>query len=336
MGDRARVLSMINAAWMCQAIAAACELGVADQFAEGPQDIEHLAAKTRANPDALRRLLRGLCTLDLCEERDDGRFALTSDGALLRDGAEDSLHAWARMSGTRIWKQWGQLAESVRTGRSYRQRVLGAEDFSPLDSDPQAAALFNGAMANLTRPVALAAARDLDWSGHRRLVDVGGGPGELLATILSRHPHLNGVVFDLAHALSPARKRLGDAGVADRSEAVEGSFFESVPAGADAYLLKSVLHNWDDARAALILRNCRRAIVPDGRVMLFERIVPEACSNAAGDRDIARSDLNMLVGCDGRERTETQFRELLAGEGFVLETVSPMATALSALVARPA
>lgn len=335
MGDRARVLSMIGAAWMCQTIAAACELGVPDQFAEGPQDVERLAAKTKSQPDALRRLLRGLCTLELCEERADGTFALTDDGALLRRDADDSVHAWARMSGTRLWRQWGQLADSVRTGHSYRHRVLGADDFSPLDSDPKAAALFNDAMANLTRPVALAAARELDWSGHRRIVDVGGGPGELAATILAQHPHLSGAVFDLAHAVAPARKRLRAAGVAERCEVIQGSFFDTVPVGADAYLLKSVLHNWSDERALAILRNCRQAIVPEGRVVLLERIVPERYTSAPGDRDIARSDLNMLVGCDGRERTEAQFRALLSEAGFVLEKVVPLASHVSALVARP-
>jgi hypothetical protein len=165
---------------------------------------------------------------------------------------------------------------------------------------------------------------------------VGGGPGELAATILEHHPHLRGVVFDLAHALAPARKRLSRRGAGDRCEAVEGSFFESVPAGADAYLLKSVLHNWNDDRAVAILRNCRAAIVPDGSVVLFERIVPVRYATSAVDRDIARSDLNMLVGCDGCERTEAQFRELLAGAGFALERVIPMAAEVSALVARPA
>lgn len=336
MGDRARVLTMINAAWMCQTICAACELGVPDQLAGGPQGVERLAGTMKADVESLRRLLRGLCTLDLCAERADGSFALTGDGVLLCDAADDSLNAWARMSGTRLWKQWGQLADSVRTGHSYRNRVLGADDFSPLDSDPKAAALFNGAMANLTRPVALAAALGLDWSAHHRFVDVGGGPGELAAILLEHHPHLRGVVFDLAHALEPARERLRRGGVGNRCEVLEGSFFDSVPAGADAYLLKSVLHNWDDARAALILRNCGQAIVPGGRVVLLERIVPERYSNAAGDREIARSDLNMLVGCDGRERTEMQFRELLERGGFALEKVEPMAGELSALVARPA
>ena len=126
----------------------------------------------------------------------------------MRHDKEESLHAWARMSGTRLWRNWSQLADSVRTGRSYRHRVLGADDFSQLDSDPKAAALFNGAMANLTRPVALAAARVLDWSGHRRLVDVGGGPGELVATILEHHTHLRGVVYDLAHASSDLAAQL--------------------------------------------------------------------------------------------------------------------------------
>lgn len=336
MGDRARVLSMINAAWMCQAIGAACELGIPDQLADGAKSAKALAERAKADATAVLRLMRGLCTLELCEELPDGTFALTNDGSLLRDDAEDSLHGWARMSSTRIWRQWSQLSDSLRTGHSFRHRVLGADDFSPIDNDPKAAAMFNRAMANLTRPVALAAARDLDWSAHRELVDVGGGPGELVATILSEHPHLRGIVFDLEHALAPARKRISSARVGERCCAVAGSFFEAVPRGADAYLLKSVLHNWNDERAAAILRNCRSAMSPDGKVVLFERIVPERYAHAHEDREIARSDLNMLVGCDGMERTEAQFRKLLAECGFRLEATQPMAFEVSALVAVPA
>lgn len=336
MGDRARVLAMVDAAWMCQAVAAACELGLPDRLACEPRDAAALAQATRSDPGAVRRLLHGLCTLQLCEERADGCFALTADGELLRSDAEDSLNAWSRMSGTRIWRQWGQLADSVRTGTSFRRRVVGADDFSPLDRDPKAACLFNQAMSNLTRPVALAAARELDWSAHHELVDVGGGPGELVATILERHAHLRGTVFDLDHALAPAQKRLRRAKVDDRCKAVAGSFFEAVPKGADAYLLKSVLHNWGDGHAGLILRNCRDAMAPAGAVMLFERLVPERYGTSAADRDVARSDLNMLVGCDGRERSERQFRALLGQNGLELVDVRAMTPSVHALVARRA
>ena len=334
MESRERVLSMINAAWMCQAIASACELKLPDHLARGPRDAGELAAATATDANCVARLLRALVTLDLCEEHLDGTFTLTGDGELLRSDAEQSLHGWARMSGTRLWNNWAQLAESVRTGQSVRKRVLGADDFSPINDDAAASALFNRAMADLTRPVALAAAEQLDWSTHKLLVDVGSGPGELIATILEHHVHLKGIAFDLDHAVAPAQERLRRSNLTRRCEVVAGSFFEGVPPGADTYLLKSVLHNWPDESAMAILARCREAMAPEGTVILFERVVPERYTSSNSHRDIARSDLNMLVGCDGCERTEAQFRSMFAAAGFDLARVSYLAAEVSALEAR--
>jgi hypothetical protein len=329
---RERVLSMINSAWMCQAIATACELDLFDHIADGHETVDALSSVARADAGSVYRLLRALTTLDLCEERGNGTFALSADGALLRREAESGLHYWARMSGRRSWTNWAGLADCVRAGSSVRKRLFGGEDFTALNKDPTGAAIFNRAMADLTRPVALAAAQKLNWSGFKRVVDVGGGPGELVATLLEQHAHLHGVVFDLEHAVVPALERMRRAGLAERCEIVAGSFFESVPTG-DAYLLKSVLHNWDDARALDILKACGRSIAADGVVFLFERIAPERYSSSAADRDVARSDLNMLVGCDGRERTEAQFRVLLENAGFALQRTQFLAASVSALLA---
>jgi len=332
MQPRERVLAMINGAWMCQAIAAACELELFDHLADGQETVGALASATRADAGCVYRLLRALTTLDLCEERGDGAFALSADGALLCREADNGLHHWARLSGRRLWTNWGALADCVRAGSSARKRQAGAENFTAFNKDPTGAAVFNRAMADLTRPVALAAAQKLNWSGFKCVVDVGGGPGELVATLLERHVHLRGVVFDLDHAVAPAQERMRRGGLAERCEIVAGSFFESVPPG-DAYLLKSVMHNWDDASALDILKTCRRSIAADGVVFLFERLVPEHYSSSATDRDVARSDLNMLVGCDGRERTETQFRLLLEKAGFALQRTQLLAASMSALVA---
>ena len=333
MDPRERVLSMINAAWMCQAIASACELGLPDQLARGPRSAAAIAIATGADARCVARLLRALVTLDLCEEHADGTFTLTGDGELLRSEADQSLHGWARMSGGRIWTNWSELAQSVRTGVSARKRVQGADDFGPINDDPKAAAVFNRAMADLTRPVAIAAAEKLDWSGRRVIVDLGCGPGELVAIVLERHAHLKGIAFDMDHAMPYARDRLRRSNLTPRCEAVAGSFFDAVPAGADTYLLKSILHDWTDERSAAILARCLESIAPGGTLIVIERVVPERYSSSAFDREVARSDLNMLVANDGCERTEAQFLALLAAAGFRLDRVTYLAGGLSALEA---
>lgn len=333
MDSRARVLSMINAAWTTQVISVACELRLPDLLASGSFDPRQVAAETSASVDAVHRMLRALVTLDLCVENADGTFGLARDGEWLCRERADSLDAWARMSGQRMWANWTQLGESVRTGESARKRVNGAEDFTYLDRSPANAAVFNAAMVNLTQPVARAAAQIVDWTGIEKAVDVGGGVGELIATVLAHRPEMRGVVFDLEHAAAGAREHLLRAGVAERCEVVPGSFFDSVPGGAGAYLLKSVLHNWDDERAIAILRNCAAAMGPSARVMLFERIVPERLTASAADQEIARSDLNMLVGCDGRERTRAQFHALLGEAGLKPAGESPLVAGFSVLAA---
>lgn len=333
MDGRARVLSLIDAAWTTQAIATACELGIPQRLATARCDGEALARAVDADVDATCRLLRALATLGLCDEDPEGRFALSEDGAWLLPDRDDSLGAWARLSGTRLWSNWGQLAESVRSGRCARERLRGHEDWGDLDADSQAAAVFNAAMIDLTRPVGRAAARVLDWRGISTAVDVGGGAGALVAEILGVHRGMRGVVFDLAHAEPAARQLAAAAGLAERCRFVAGSFFEPVPAGADAYLLKSVLHNWGDAQAAAILRSCAAGMRPGATLILFERLRAEPGGARDLAREVARSDLNMLVGCGGRERRLGEFAALLGDAGLKVRDVVPMAGGLHAIVA---
>ncbi len=333
MGARERVLGMMNAAWTTQAIGTACELGLPDFMAGGAATSAEVAARAGANADAVHRLLRALVSLGLCSEQDGGRFVLTSDGAVLASHAPDSLGAWARLSKRRIWENWSELAASVRTGESARLRLRGSDDFSDLARHAGDAAAFHAAMVDLTRPVARAAARDLDWSGVNTVLDVGGGAGIFAVAVLERHPGMHGVVFDLAHALAPARELIDAAGMGGRCEFVAGDFFAAIPLGADAYVLKSVLHDWDDARALVILTRCAEAMGPGARALIVERILPERLSPCDADRDVARSDLNMLVGCGGRERTEAQFRELVEAAGLRVRHSQPLVAGLGILVA---
>ncbi len=309
-GPRARLHAMITAAWTTQAISTSVRLGVFDAVGETPRSADEIARATGCDPAAMARLLRALSSLALVTEDDDGRYASTPESRLLRRDAPDSLAAWAELSGTRMWSSWAQLAESVRTGKSSRELATGSPGFGHLERNPREAELFNRAMYELTQPIAAATVAAFDFGDVRTVVDVGGGAGQLLAAILAANAHLRGILFDLPHAASMANEVLTRAGVGSRCEFVAGDFFERVPKGADLYLLKSVLHDWDDGRCATILSRCRAAMRTGARVLVIERAMPVRYSDSALDRGIARSDLNMLVGPGGRERTEAEYHAL--------------------------
>lgn len=313
---RAVLLSLINASWTTQAISVATRLRLPELLLDGPHGAGELARMTQCDEPSIARLLRALTTIDVLRESTDGLFELAATGHLLRRDVNDSLAAWAEFCGTQSWATWGRLEQSVRSGESVRKQTTGADGFHHLEDDVQGALLFNRAMVDLTQPVARAAARVIDFSGMHLVVDIGGGHGELIAEILRQHPSLRGILFDLAHATAAGGARLGGAGVEERCALVTGSFFDSVPGEADAYLLKSVLHDWSDERAIDILRSCRRAMPEHAKLFVIERIAPERFGHSGQDQSIARSDLNMLVGTGGRERTQSEYRDLLAAAGL--------------------
>jgi len=308
---RTRLLELINANWTTQAISVATQLHLAELLSNGPRPLRELAESTSCHPPSLLRLLRALASLDVVAEREEGSFALTDLGALLQPNVPGSLAAWAQFCGTSSWQGWSQLAECVRSGESVRKRALGADGFNHLQGDADAALLFHRAMVSLTASVAAAVVQSIDLSGAESVVDVGGGFGELLAAVLGAHAPMRGVLFDLSHALEGARAHLAEAGVADRCEVVAGSFFDGVPGGADVYLLKSILHDWDEAHCAVILGNCRRAMGSHARLIVIERILSPRMTVSPHDQAVARSDLNMLIGTGGRERTKDQFEAML-------------------------
>jgi len=322
-GKAREFIKLINDGAMSQAVCAAAELGIADLLASGPRHAQELSRAVDCHAPSLKRLLRALASLDLCTEREDGAFALTELGALLRFNAPQSLRSWTLLCGKYLWPMWGNLLHSVRTGASARELAGGGNGFAELEHDEQAALVFNRAMAELTRFVAAEVVRCYSFDGMRRIVDVGGGYGALLAAVLHAQPGAQGVLLDLAHAIEGARTQLAASGLAERCQCIAGDFFESVPAGADAYLLKAVLHDWDDERVRLILRNCRNAIPRHGKLLIIERIVPARFEACWLHHAIARVDLTMLVGFSGRERTEMEFRGLLDASGFRLAGVTP-------------
>jgi hypothetical protein len=330
--DRERLFEMINGAWMCQAIAAACELGVADRLAQGAASPAELARALDLAPDAVRRLLRALASLGLVTEGAQ-EASLTASGRLLASGTDGSLRDWALMNASRGWAAWGHLRMGLRTGRNIRDEA-GLAAFAELEGED--AERFNRAMIDLTRPVAAALAETPYFSGARTVVDVGGGAGHLLLPLLARHPKLEGIVFDLPHARELAQLMFRESGLASRCRFVAGSFFDGISAGGDVYLLKSVLHNWPDDRALDILRHCRQAMRDGTRLLVVERILAENTTDTSLDRENARSDLQMMLACDGRERTEREFTRLLQEAGFEkagTTALTPLIHAIAAVAA---
>lgn len=306
---------LINGSWIAQACYVAVRLGIADLLVAGPRTAEDLAAVTGTNAPALRRLLSALGSVDICQQCDDGAFEMTRMGSLLRAGVPCSMRAWTLQWAGEDWQVWANLLHSIKTGQSARALITGDTGFDHLARNPAAAEIFNQAMVDLTRLAAVHIARAYDFAGQR-VMDVGGGYGELLAHILSAFPTAQGVLFDMPHAISKARAHLAGRGLAGRCEFTSGDFFASVPAGADVYVLKTVIHDWPDDKARDILRSCRAAMRAGARMLIVERLMPERLEPSEANRALARVDLHMLVALGAQERTLNEMLALLAAVGF--------------------
>lgn len=333
----ARLVQQIVSAWRTQAMYVAVQMGLPDRIADSPQHPGELAAALDCNSDGLVRLLRALCALGVCEEGRDGRFALTRAGRLLcADGGGEgtSLRSLALWWGGPLWPVWGGLEFSVRTGESARQKLTGDTHYSHLEASAEMAHVFHDAMRSMTALILDDIAQLPSWRDARTVVDVGGGHGQLVLAILAAQHHLRGTVFDLSSAEGGAQAQIAAEGLGDRCCFEAGSFFESVPAGADCYVLKSILHNWNDERCATILARCRAAAPAHARLLLVERVRPERLRAGSRDEGLARTDLNMLVGLGGRERTLEEFGALLEPAGFEPAGVHPTAFEFSVIEAR--
>jgi hypothetical protein len=328
-----RLLGLMTGSWMTQAVYVAAELRIADYLAERPRTSEELAAATGAHAPSLHRLLRALTTIEICRERKDGTFEITETGLLLKSDVPGSLRSWTIWWGEYLWPVWGNLLYSVKTGESARKMLSGMDGFKHLENDPKAAAIFNEGLAELTRLTAQDVVRVYDFSGIKRIVDVGGGHGELLISILRKNPKISGVLFDMSHAIAGGRRHFEEAGLIGRCEFAAGDFFESVPKNADAYILKSVIHDWNDEDGKRILANCRLAMAEKGRLLLVERIVPERLEVSADHQAIARTDLGMLVALAAKERTEAQFKTLLKAAGLRVTRIIPVGMTFSVIEA---
>lgn len=305
-----------------QALHVAAELGVADLLHDGPKSVEDLAQATKTDAAALHRVLRLLAGEGVFHEEPVGRFAQTGLSSALRADAPGSPRDFIRMINREAYAAWGQLLYSVQTGATAFEHVFGAPRFQWLANHPEQAALFQRAMIAASGAGNLEAAEAYDFAGCKRVVDVGGGHGQLLSAIVTGNPHLSGVLYDLPAGIEAARAGVG--GPLPRCDLVAGDFFENVPEGGDAYIMKKVIHDWDDGRAAAILDNCRRAMAPGGKVLVVETIVPPGND----PHPIKVMDVNMLAVTGGLERTRDQYERLFARARLrlarVIETRGPL------------
>lgn len=314
---------LILGKWASQAVSVAAKLGIADLLKDGPRACDELARANQVDAFALYRLLRALASLGVFAEVGDGEFALTPMAEFLRSDTRGSLRAVATMAGEDwTWRPWGELYLSVKTGERAFDRIFGEPPFDYLAGHPAAAAVFDEAMTGWSMQNSVAVATAYDFSGIGTLMDVGGGHGFLLATILGANPTLRGILYEAPGVCEGAAARLDAAGLSGRCQVAAGDFFEAIPEGADACILKSVIHDWDDAHATAILRNCHKAVGPGGRALLAEMVIPPGNDPHVGKL----LDLEMLVMVGGHERTEAQFRDLLAGAGFRLARIVPTAS----------
>ncbi len=324
------VRRMIDGYKLSQALHVVATLGVADLLAGGPRTSTELAEAVGAHPVALYRVLRALASVGIFHELDGAWFALTSLGDCLRSDAPEPVGAWAAFVGRAYrWQAWAHLLDSVRTGECAFRQVHGLSGWDYRARNPEENAIFDRAMTDLSRRASRAIVEAYDFGRHTTVVDVGGGRGALLAAILTRYPAVHGIVFDLPQVVAESPPLLEAAGIAERCEIVGGNFFDGVPPGADAYLLKTVLHDWDDEHALRILHACRRASSTGGALVIIEWDL--GSRNTA--RDAKLSDLEMLVGNGGLERSLDQYSALLTRSGFRLERSSKTRIGFSVLEA---
>lgn len=329
-----KLLDLIQSHRVTAVIYVAARLGIADLLSDGPKSLDEIVRATGADRAALARLLAALVTTGICVRAEPDRYALGDMGAALVAGASPSFKEWAILEGGMLAEVWRGLLETVMTGKSAAQ-LLGFDSvFDLIARAPEDVRNFNAAMANLTGLVTADVLAAYDFSPIPHLLDVGGGSGELIGAVAKRYAHIRGTVFDLPRCEEAASAHLAKLGVGDRTDFVAGDFFEFVPATTGSVILKSVIHDWDDQHSCTILQNCRRSVPKEGMLLLVERLMPPMPALSEEHKSHALSDLNMLRGPGGMERTEAQYRDLLGRTGFCMASVVP-AGRFNVIEARP-
>lgn len=323
--------------FVSHALDLAARLRLADLLADGPRDADDLARATETNAAALARVMRLLATAGVFEVLGDGKFRLTEVGQMLRSDVPGSMRALVMLfTGAGIQDNWNALEYCVRTGEpAIRRTSPDADPFTEMAKDPEAAALFDEAMATFAPQTSAAVAAAYNFSPFGTIADIGGGNGSLLIGILKANPTLRGIVFDQPHVAERAKQQIGAAGMADRCQVVAGSFFDDVAKGADAYLLKHIIHDWNDEQATTILKNCRAAMPAKGKLLLLEGVYPARIDQSPACRGATSTDVNMLVSTGGRQRSEAEFRDLYAASGFRLTRIIPTTARVCVIEGEP-
>jgi hypothetical protein len=313
-----------------QAIYVAAKLGIADLLADGPKSVDELAHAADADASSLYRVLRALASFGVFDERADRVFALNPTAELLRSYSPASLRDLAIFMGEDWhWKVWGQTLYSVRTGQAAWKQVHGQEVFPYFAANAEASKIFDRAMTSLSNLAIKAVVEEYDFSGIETIIDIAGGHGRLLTAILDANSFLKGVLFDLPHVIEGAEESTAIKAAGSRCELTTGDFFVAVPAGADAYIMKHIIHDWDDARALQILGNIRKVMKPNGRVLLVESVITPGNGPDFGKL----LDIEMLVSPGGKERTAAEYDELFARAGLKLRRIVPTKSPYSVIEA---
>ncbi len=318
------MMGLLMSMWTGRIISVAAELGLADHL-DNPRTAEELAVITGTHAPSLHRLLRALAGAGVLCCGEGGRYSLTSLGRALRSDDPQSIRGFmASVLGGEHYSAWGELLHSIRTGEVALQKVYGTDVWDYFDKHPERAAFFNDAMTNLSAGVIMAVLASYDFSGISTIMDVGGGHGLMVSTILQNYPEMHGIIFDQPSVIEGARAAVEQVGVADRCSVVGGNFFESLPGGADVHLLKFIIHDWNDEKSIQILKNCRRAIKDGGKLLLIEAVVPPPNTEHFANL----GDINMLVMTGGCERSREEYALLYREAGFeltkVVDTPSPV------------
>jgi hypothetical protein len=324
---QAVLMQMLTGYWVSQLIYVAAKLGIADLLKGGPKTREELAEATNTHAPTLYRLLRALASVGIFAEDEDKRFALTPLAATLQTELGSMRGMVLHLGEPASWRAWGELLYSVQTGKTAFPQANGAEIFQYYQEHSESSEPFNEAMTDFSQVAIPAIIKGYDFSSIGKLVDVGGGHGSLLTAILKANPEMEGVAFDLAPAVEGAKQRIEAEGLTERCEAVAGDFFESVPAGGDAYIMKHIIHDWDDERSISILKNCHRAMKDEGKLLLVEFVIAPGNEPSLGKL----MDINMLILPGGQERTEAEYRELFAAAGFKLTRIVPTESPISVI-----
>ena len=312
------MLQIISGFWISRSVYVIGKLGIPDLLQTGPKTAEELAAATNTDAPSLFRILRALVSVGVLKSAEGGRFAQTPLSETLVTDAPGSLR-WFAISelGQEHYPAWGNLMHSVKTGEIAFDNFFGVDVWKYFQQNPEDAAVFNNSMSNVTAAANEAITSLYDFSQFGKIVDVGGGHGGLITAILQKNPGVKGILFDAPQVIEGAQSKIAAAGLADRVETVAGDFFKSVPEGGDAYIMKWIIHDWDDEKSNTILRNCRNQMKANGKLILVDCVVPET-DEPHFSKFI---DLNMLVMTGGKERTENEFAQLLADAGFKLVRV---------------